>query len=984
MKYSPSACLLSTLLALVLPTQAATFDRALDLSPASLSANPVPDAMFGANIGYWSQVNSPALAASAQEAGLTIFRYHPGTYNDPHTVPGSINQWDFTAVDAYGAQRLADFGRFLIATGTTGQIHVNYGAGSIEQAAALLAYLCVPTDAPSSILGRSLGSSVLEPSIISPFTRTRDWRSVGFWVNLRASAPLAVDDGFNKLRLNHPTPFPVKYFECGNEADYSFVPCLRYRLPGENSITQGATGYGGRRADAHTYANFYAALKSLFREIHPDAMVGASAGYFEQSENDTDSPAVPYLFPGPSGSTKAWTPVMLTRLRELGVTPDFIVAHRYTQQTDFAWNNNYLLRGALNAYLAPGQGHLPKIHVTEINWAENESIPYTTTVNNAVNLARSFGDALQNDVHNLCWFTFTSGSANYNSGSTTGWRKYHNWGLIADDPLASPNPNADTLNWPGMFAGTRFPTFHAFALLKDFVRPGDSIYQASALSPANINSHDVTVFAAKRSTGAVSLLILNKADATHTLNLSLNGLDLGGYETTLSGSRYGKAQDEEQRLKSLQNPPILTNNTRESFTLSRSGQTLAFPVPPLSISMLHLQPLPTMPPSIASPPAAEGVAGLPFTHTVSASGGSINYTVGPLPAGLGFDPITATLSGNPTHPGDYTIPFTATNTAGSSTQNFKLSVRDQIPQSIYQENFAATSAWWSYHGDSGVTGILSQPSTAGPSGGSALQHDITVAAPPATYWYAGVGTNLVLPPGLAASTLGEYRVSLQIWSGRVDESSFDVVFKTAQNQNLTKTVAIPGQTWQPIAFTLAEATNQNFNFSAANMEVIVQPASASWPLASATYRIANVSLDRSVASDTAAQAWRRHHFNTILLSGEAAWTADPDGDSVENLLEYALGGIPTLPSSPQMPTLGFAGIGPQPTHLTFTFQRIADPMLTYEAWASEDLADWGVAPIWSSTGAQNTPGEITVTDPINSTNSTRRFLRLLVRLNQSP
>ena len=600
MKHSYTPYVISAFVAVALPTQAATFERALNLSPSSLSLNPVPDALFGANIGYWSEVNGPALAASAQEAGLTVFRYHPGTYNDPHTVAGSINQWDFTSVDRYGAQRLADFGRFLLATGTTGQIHVNYGAGSIAQAAALLAYLCVPTDAPANVLNHSLGSNVLEPTIIAPYTRTRDWRTVGFWVHLRASAPLAVDDGFNKLRLNHPAPFPVKYFECGNEADYSFVPCLRYRLPGENSITQGATGYGGRRADAHTYANFYAALKSLLQEIHPDALVGASAGYFEQSGNDTDSPAVPYLFPGPSGTTKAWTPVMLTRLRELGVTPDFIIAHRYTQQTDFAWNNNYLLRGALNAYLAPGHGTLPKIHVTEINWAENESIPYTTTINNAVNLARSFGDALQHDVYNLCWFTFTSGSANYNSGSTTGWRKYHNWGLIADDPLASQTPNGDALNWPGMFAGVRFPTFHAFALLKEFARPGDFIYQFTALAPVNANSHDVTVFAATRSSGDITLLILNKADSTHTLNLSLNGIDLGEYETTLIGSRYGKEQDEEQRLKSLQRPPILTNNTRVHFSISRSGQSLRYSVPPVSVTVLHLQPFSASPPLFTS------------------------------------------------------------------------------------------------------------------------------------------------------------------------------------------------------------------------------------------------------------------------------------------------------------------------------------------------------------------------------------------------
>lgn len=219
---------------------AATFTRTLDLAGDNQRPAPVPAALFGANIGYWSKVNDASLAAAAQEAGLTVFRFHPGTYNDPSTP------------------------------------------------------------------------------------------------------------------LLHP-------------ADRL---CLEQRLP----LTRSA-------------------------------------------------PRLP--------------------------------AHR--------------------------PGNLPRIHVTELNWAEYESVPFTTTVDNAVNLACSYGDALDNDVNNLCWFTFTSGAANYNASFTNGWRKYHNWGLIADDPLAGKNPNFSALTSPGMFAGVRFPVFHAYALLKEFVRRGDRTFLTSAL-----------------------------------------------------------------------------------------------------------------------------------------------------------------------------------------------------------------------------------------------------------------------------------------------------------------------------------------------------------------------------------------------------------------------------------------------------------------------------------------------------------------------
>lgn len=79
-------------------------------------------------------------------------------------------------------------------------------------------------------------------------------------------------------------------------------------------------------------------------------------------------------------------------------------------------------------------------------------------------------------------------------------------------------------------------------------------------------------------------------------------------------------------------------------------------------------------------------------------------------------------------------------------------------------------------------------------------------------------------------------------------------------------------------------------------------------------------------------------------------------------------GIATSALAPQ--------VGSSGNNLTITFRRIADPSLTYQVWASSNLTDWGVTPIWSSTSAQNTAGPVTVTDP--STMGTRRFLRLKV------
>jgi len=44
-----------------------------------------------------------------------------------------------------------------------------------------------------------------------------DWKTVGYWATLRASGKMPTDDGNNFLRISHPTPVGVKYWEIGNE-----------------------------------------------------------------------------------------------------------------------------------------------------------------------------------------------------------------------------------------------------------------------------------------------------------------------------------------------------------------------------------------------------------------------------------------------------------------------------------------------------------------------------------------------------------------------------------------------------------------------------------------------------------------------------------------------------------------------------------------------------------------------------------------------
>ena len=118
------------------------------------------------------------------------------------------------------------------------------------------------------------------------------------------------------------------------------------------------------------------------------------------------------------------------------------------------------------------------------------------------------------------------------------------------------------------------------------------------------------------------------------------------------------------------------------------------------------------------------------------------------------------------------------------------------------------------------------------------------------------------------------------------------------------------------------------------------------------------------------------HFGTISNSGSAADAADPDGDGRSNLLEYATGSDPNVTDAGSATVLGKTADG---TRLTLTFTRIADPSLTYTVQASNNLTPpW--TDIWSSTGAANTAGSITVPDTEDISANPKRFLRLSVSL----
>lgn len=134
-------------------------------------------------------------------------------------------------------------------------------------------------------------------------------------------------------------------------------------------------------------------------------------------------------------------------------------------------------------------------------------------------------------------------------------------------------------------------------------------------------------------------------------------------------------------------------------------------------------------------------------------------------------------------------------------------------------------------------------------------------------------------------------------------------------------------------------------------------------------------VDFGVPPPTLLEQWRETHFGVRAAMGPAADEADPDGDGLPNLLEYALGSAPWEATSTARPEVGLAA----GSRLSLSFARGVDAALTYTVEGAFEPGG-PYTPIWSGAGGEALAGPTTVVDDVvvGATGPARRFLRLRV------
>jgi alpha-N-arabinofuranosidase len=319
--------------------------------------------------------------------------------------------------------------------------------------------------------------------------------------------------------------YGFKFWEIGNE-NYGFWETDIQAVP----------------HDPYTYATRMKEYIAQMKTADPTVRVGVVVITGEDSfVNNLRHPATN---PRTGRVHNGWTPVLLTTLRGLGVTPDFAIYHRYEQapgaesdavllQSARTWPDDVRdLRQQLTDYLGPA-GAGVELVVTENNSVYSNPGKQTTSLVNGLFLADSVGNILQTEFNSLLWWDVRNSqeTGNNNSSRLYGWRPYGDYGVISTRSTGGSATSYEP-----------YPTYYVAKLLSHFARGGDVVVQARSDQPL------LPVFAVRGSDGSLKLLVINKSpDAALVATIELTGFAPG---PTAAVCSYGIPQDEAARAGS--------------------------------------------------------------------------------------------------------------------------------------------------------------------------------------------------------------------------------------------------------------------------------------------------------------------------------------------------------------------------------------------------------------------------------------------------
>ncbi len=723
-----------------LPAEPAPLEPRALLASVTVDAGQVVRAvispqLLGVNATWWdSSLNSSQTQQMVEAAGLNLFRLPGGSSSD---------SFHFNEPPSYNGQgTIPSMASFVASVNGQAVVTLDYGSGSPQEAAAMLAYLNAPVGATTTI------GDGPEWNTTTGSWQTVDWKTAGYWASLRAASPLPVDDGLNFMRLGRTAPFGFQYFEVGNEVYGSWE-----------------TDFHTAPHDPATYVAFAKAFQIYAATIDPTISIGVDAA-------------------APDNEYNNWIANVLQLSAAQGFSVGFISDHNYVQAPGSESDSTLLLdtvsdpsspfdwavraqgyTSLLNQYLGAA-GAKVELLTTEFNSVYSNPGKQTTSLVNGLFVADSLGQLMETSYSGAVVWDLRNGwdTTNNNSSSLYGWRQGGDYGLIG-----SPGPSPQTGSY------VPYPTYFAEQLASKIVQAGGSVVQASSSDP------DLAVYAVHEPGGDLDLLVINKSAAG-----AITGqFQLTGYQPASQAQiwQYGEAQDTAQSHSSAGQSALAVFTA----TLNVSGSSFSYDLPAYSMTVIDVS-------KAAAGGGGPTSGGPTFTSAAAATPNPVAGTTTALSA-FATDPsggtslvyTWSTLAGSP---GGVVFGRNGSAASRTTTATFHLAGTYGFRVTVVDPSGLSASSDVSVTVDATLTSITVHPGTASvEAGGTAAftaqaidQFGNAISPLPVFIWSVASGS------GLVNRQTGAYSAPSTTGSAVVEASSAGV-FGTA----IVTVTAMPAQ-----------------------------------------------------------------------------------------------------------------------------------------------------------------------------------------------
>jgi hypothetical protein len=349
--------------------------------------------------------------------------------------------------------------------------------------------------------------------------------------------------------------------------------------------------------DPYTYAVRAAQYIAQMKAADPAIKIGVVATPGEDSYANSYSMNHAAVNPRTGTTNYGWTPILLTTLKSLGVTPDFLIHHVYPEyetdddQTLLQESTNWAsdaadLRQQISDYFGPGGTNIELI-CTENNADAGNSGKQSTSIVNGLYLADSLAQLMKTEFDGFIWWDLRNGQDTNGDFSSTlyGWRPYGDLGIIGN-------------------ASTYYPTFYTFKLMQFYMRPGDTVLNAAS------DYFLLSGYASRKADGALALLVINKDDSAN-LATQITLTNFFPWSTATVRS-FGIAQDEATRTNGTAAAQDIATNF---LTSASTNFTTTFP--PYSATLITFAPAAPAVRAVAAPAGKfvlqlQGQTGVPY------------------------------------------------------------------------------------------------------------------------------------------------------------------------------------------------------------------------------------------------------------------------------------------------------------------------------------------------------------------------------------